>query len=64
MGHQKWPLSKENTIERKHKSAQFSSFPLPNPWLQKAEKLDLYAYFIQKRVYIKDILKTLALCAF
>ena len=33
MEHQMRPLSKENTIERKHKSAWFSSFSLPNPWL-------------------------------
>ena len=34
MEHQRQPLSKENTIERKHKSARFSSFSLPNPWFR------------------------------
>ena len=30
--HHRWQLSKENTIECKHKSVWFSSFSLPNPW--------------------------------
>ena len=33
MEHQRQSLSKENTIEHKYKSARFSSFSLPNPWL-------------------------------
>ena len=33
MKHQRQPLLKENTIECKHKSAPFSSFSLPDPYL-------------------------------
>ena len=33
MEHQRRLLSKENAIEHKHKSARFSSFSLPNPWI-------------------------------
>ena len=33
MENQRQPLLKENTIEHNHKSARFSSFSLPNPWL-------------------------------
>ena len=39
MEHQRQPLSKENTIERKYKSARFPSFSLSNPCSQ--EKLQV-----------------------
>ena len=34
MKYPRQPLSKENKMELKHKSSRFSSFSLPNPWLQ------------------------------
>ena len=37
MEHQRWLLSKEMTIEHKHKSVQFLSFSLPNPWFKQPQ---------------------------
>ena len=39
MEHQMLPLSKENTKERKHKSARILSFSLPNPSLKNNDYL-------------------------
>ena len=33
MEHRRRPLSKENTLESKHNTARFSSFSLPNLWV-------------------------------
>ena len=37
MEHQRRPLSKENTIERKHRFTRFPSFSLPNPCVNRSK---------------------------
>ena len=48
MEYQRRPISKENTIERKHKSARFSSFSLPNPCSSAKEILDNFLKSVNK----------------